>query len=591
MKSFIQILSFLLLTASCGSSESNAQSIAPNAKVVTVQTKVDYNGILSCNTDKALYRPGEVIHFSASGTLPSDCRVRYRSIEGVIDDQPLGNQYWEWVAPNKDFCGYMVEIYTSSSDKETIYGTIAVDVSSDWNRFPRYGFVASYDASKTDGVIAEEMAFLNRCHINGIQYYDWHYKHHWPLGGKRGDLLDTYTDIAYRSIVTDVIRKYISCHHAYGMKTMFYNLCYGALDDAPSEGVKDQWYMYKQPGHTDKDVLLMSNSWKSNIYLMNPGNPDWQKYIVERNDDVYASFDFDGYHIDQVGERGSVYDYDGNTINLPKGFSSFISEMKKSHPNKRLVTNAVASFGASQIASTGCVDFLYNELWDSESQFSDLLKVRKANSLYSNNQLQTMFAAYMNYDKQSGDFNTPGVLLTDAVMFTIGGAHLELGDGHMLCHEYFPNSRLKISEALRQSLISYYDFLTAYQNLLRGNGLENVSDIVSEDKEKAINAWPPQLKQVTTYSKEVGNRQIIHLLNFRQANRLSWRDMDGSMPEPLEISNLPLVYKTNRDVNRIWVASPDYIGGARQEVSFVQKDGEVRFSLPALKYWTMIVIE
>lgn len=202
-----------------------------------------------------------------------------------------------------------------------------------------------------------------------------------------------------------------------------------------------------------------------------------------------------------------------------------------------------------------------------------------------------MFAAYMNYDKQTGDFNTPGVLLTDAVMFAIGGAHLELGDGHMLCHEYFPNSRLKISEALRQSLISYYDFLTAYQNLLRGDGIENVSDIASEDKEIAINAWPPQLKRVTTYSKEVGNRQIIHLLNFRQANNLSWRDMDGSMPEPLEISNLPLVYKTNRDVNRIWVASPDYIGGARQEVSFVQKDGEVRFSLPALKYWTMIVIE
>ena len=53
---------------------------------------------------------------------------------------------------------------------EVILGTIAVDVSSDWTRFPRYGFVATFDASKTESKIQEEMAFLNRCHINGVQF-------------------------------------------------------------------------------------------------------------------------------------------------------------------------------------------------------------------------------------------------------------------------------------------------------------------------------------------------------------------------------------------------------------------------------------
>jgi dextranase len=53
-----------------------------------------------------------------------------------------------------------------------------------------------------------------------------------------------------------------------------------------------------------------------------------------------------------------------------------------------------------------------------------------------------VFAAYLNYNKAdnggSGDkmMNTPGVLLTDAVMFALGGSHLELGD-HMLSREYF----------------------------------------------------------------------------------------------------------------------------------------------------------
>ena len=47
----------------------------------------------------------------------------------------------------------------------------------------------------------------------------------------------------------------------------------------------------------------------------------------------------------------------------------------------------------------------------------------------------------MNYNKADnrGEFNTPGVLLTDAVMFALGGSHLELGGDHMLCKEYFPN--------------------------------------------------------------------------------------------------------------------------------------------------------
>ncbi len=34
----------------------------------------------------------------------------------------------------------------------------------------------------------------------------------------------------------------------------------------------------------------------------------------------------------------------------------------------------------------------------------------------------------MNYNKADnrGEFNTPGILLTDAVMFALGGSHLEL---------------------------------------------------------------------------------------------------------------------------------------------------------------------
>ena len=591
------IIALALLATSCGGSEGPAEgqnTTDGNEQEVAVGISRKANLTLSIATDKAVYRPGEVVTFSVEGTLPEGTLVRYRRAGDEVDTSAIHASTWTWTAPATDFSGYLAELLTREGDTETVLGTVAVDVSSDWTRFPRYGFVASYDRSKTDDVIAREMDFLCRCHINGIQFYDWHYKHHWPLGGKRGQLLDTYTDIANREISTDVVRRYIDRQHRLGMKAMFYNLCYGMLDDYAADGAKTEWLMYKQTGHTDPDQLVMSSAWKSNILLVNPENTAWQQYLAERNDEVYASLDFDGFHIDQVGDRGTVYDYSGQRVNLPRGFNAFITAMKQAHPEKRLVMNAVSSFGASQIAQTGLVDFLYNELWDQESRFEDLLTVRRANSQYSQNRLQTIFAAYMNYNRSSarGTFNTPGVLLTDATMFAVGGAHLELGDGHMLCHEYFPNANLEMNDDLRRQLVGYYDFLVAYENLLRGEGLEETScDITSANAAVSINQWPPQLKKVTAYSRQSGTRQIVHLLNYRQANSLSWRDIDGTMPAPVELKALPLSVKTTAAVHRVWAATPDALGGAPVDLSFSQHDGVLTFTLPSLKYWTMIVIE
>lgn len=594
--SFLVILS--LLAASCGGSESDSRQnhgiSTDSGTQVTVATRRKAALTLDIRTDKACYQPGENVSFTVEGSIPDGATVRYLKAGSVVETAALHGMSWTWIAPSTDFTGYLAEVITTDGDTESILGTVGIDVSSDWTRFPRYGFVSTYDASKTADVISQEMAFLCRCHINGIQFYDWHYKHHWPLGGTRTSLLNRYTDIANREILTSVVKNYIAVQHRMGMKAMFYNLCYGALSDYAADGVKPQWLMYKQQGHGDIDQLVLSGSWKSNILLADPSNTEWQQYLAERNDDVYALFDFDGYHIDQVGDRGTVYDYNGNRLNLPKGFGSFVTAMKVAHPQKRLVMNAVASYGASQIAQTGSVDFLYNELWDSESCFEDLLTVRQANSAYSNNKLQTVFAAYMNYSKssQKGTFNTPGVLLTDATMFAIGGAHLELGDAHMLCHEYFPNGNLQMNEELRQSIVRYYDFLVAYENLLRGEGGEEaVCDITSGNSSIGINAWPPQLGKVTAYCRKNPTSQVIHLLNFRQANSLSWRDMDGTMPAPQEVTGLPLSVKTTSAVKRIWAASPDALAGAPVELSFVQQNGVATFTLPSLKYWTMIVLE
>lgn len=598
------IAGLLILSTACSNSDDTPEPApspvpggGPSGGVESV-TPIRSNLSVELNTDKACYAPGEAVRFTASD-VPAGARIRYRNGAEVVKDEPLTASSWTWTPAGADFTGYMAEVYRQEQDNsETVLGTIAVDVSSDWTRFPRYGFVATFDGSKlSDGVIENEMAYLNRCHINGVQFQDWHNKHHWPLGGTRDNLLDVYKDIANRDVYTSVVKKYIDVQHGLGMKSMFYNLCFGALDDAATDGVKEEWYAFRNTSRGDKDMHSLPSSWKSSIYLVDPSNTEWQQYIGDRNDDVYANFAFDGYQIDQLGQRADLYDWNGTKINLPKGYGSFIDAMKTRHPEKRLVMNAVSSYGASQIAGSGKVDFCYNEVWGDEPDFEDLHRIIKANDTYSSNSLRTVFAAYMNYDKAgstSGEFNTPGILMADAVMMALGGSHLELGD-HMLSREYFPASPLAMTEELRTAMIRYYDFMTAYQNLLRGTSTQSEfqSGLACADASKKVSvaAWPPKRGNVTTYARKVGNADVIHLLNFRNIDNLSWRDLNGTRTAPRLTLDLPLTVDYPTKVNRIWTASPDYHGGAVVELSFTQTDGKVTFTLPSLKYWAMIVIE
>ena len=601
MKRLFYSIAVMVLALSCGKDPQGGETPGDNTtpgtgenggitEVVTIQSNIS----IDLKTDKAIYKPGETVRFTADN-MPSDAKIRYRCMGETVHEQDAAGNEWTWTTPSADGRGYMVEIYREKDEKtDLILGTIGVDVSSDWSMFPRYGFVGDFGKNKlTEGVIEEEMAFLNRCHINGVQFYDWHNKHHWPLGGTMEKLDEVYKDIANRDVYNAAVKKYIDVQHSYGMKAMFYNLAFGVLDDAKADGVKEEWNIYKQSNRGDQDAHTLPASWKSSIYLVDPGNTEWQAYIVERNKEVYHHLDFDGFHIDQLGSRGTRYDWNSRQVDLPSGYASFINAMKKAHPDKRLVFNAVSSYGANKIVGTGNVDFCYNEVWGSEAQFKDLYTIIKSNDLSSNHSLKSIFAAYMNYECSNREFNIPGVLLTDAVMFALGGAHLELGD-HMLCREYFPSQEVKMSSALKTSIVRYYDFMTAYENLLRGasSKAEVQVEVTSEASRKiSFNNWPPKEGGVTTYAKKIEGKTVIHFLNFRSVDNLSWRDLKGTRPAPTKVMKSPVKIKVNGKVNRVWSASPDQHAGALQELAFTQEGGYISFVLPSLEYWTMLVIE
>lgn len=185
--------------------------------------------------------------------------------------------------------------------------------------------------------------------------------------------------------------------------------------------------------------------------------------------------------------------------------------------------------------------------------------------------------------------NEYSVLLADAVIFAFGGAHLELGE-HYLANEYFPNDNLQMKASLKKSLISYYDFLVAYQNLLRGEG-EFITKDVQAVENLTLNAWSPIQGNVAYIAKKVDNKEVLHLINFTDVNSMEWRDTNGTQAEPITKTNVKIKVTTTSTAQKVWFASPDVFGGAPRSLSFTQENNELTITLPSLKYWDMVVIE
>ena len=547
---------------------------------------------ISIHTDKSIYKPGEKVNFTIDKILPGEAKIRYRYLDDLISEVSLAATNWQWAPPVTDHKGYLVDIYATIEGVEKVYGSIAVDVSSDWTKFPRYGFLSKY-GQLADADMENIIRNLSRHHINGIQFQDWHYKHHMPLAGTVASPHNFWKDIANRDNYLTTVKGYISKAHAKNIKTMSYNLAFGALNDASADGVQEQWYLFKDKTHTLKDAHpLPKPPFKSDIYLVDPSNISWQQYLIEKNNDVYDVFDFDGFHIDQLGDRGNLYRYDGSAINLAASYKPFIEAMKAASPLKKLVMNAVNQYGQQTGIAESPVDFLYTEVWSGNEGYKDLAKIILDNNNYSSNSLNTVLAAYMNYSlaNSPGYFNTPGVLLTDAVIFAFGGSHLELGE-HMLGKEYFPNNNLQMKDDLKSSLINYYDFLVAYQNLLRDGGNFNLPAVSCTNNVMSVNNWPPEMGKVAVVGKVFNDKQVLHLINFSHANSLDWRDTNGTQNIPQTKSDAMLEFITSKKVTKVWMASPDIQHGTAISLPFNQDGDKVTWKLPVLKYWDMIVIE
>jgi dextranase len=508
-----------------------------------------------------------------------------------------------WQAPSQDFRGYFVDLRLDDVEgKELARATTAVDVSTDWSRFPRYGYLAHFDK----GIPTKEwISELNPFHLNGLQFYDVQFKHHVPLAGTVEHPRDEWPDVANRPNSRDTVLNFIREAHARNMMAMAYNAAYAAYADAfrDGSGVQLKWAAWPD-AHVERlertvKPLLLPPGWATPrlLYMDSNAHP-WQEYLFARMHDFLLAYPFDGWHIDTYGDK-EAYAYDGSRIDYIAGFPGFANSAR-AFLRKRVVLNTVSGWGEDLMAKSQ-VDFVYSELWPGDhSSYASIM--RAAQEIHAANpEAGIVFAAYMHRPLSSrlkvGEhayFNTPSVLLADATIFAAGAAHIELGDGNrMLSREYFPDDQGVIVPAkLAASLRKYYDFLVAYENYLR-DGVERSAAEVTLENAAQSNAG--RAGSVWTVARRKDNLQIVHLINLMGVRKDAWRDDAADYSDAPLLRRVQLRIRNAGDIRAACWASPDVDGGAFHSLKIHrERDARgpyVEVTLPSLRYWDMIVFD
>lgn len=570
-------------------------------------------------TDRARYAPGETVAVTVElvNATRHDLSGAILVLSGTHLDAAAGEirahldlgrgerrrAVLHWSPPPLDFRGYLVEVrLMDAAGQELDRAFTAVDVSSDWRRFPRYAYLAWFGPGvDTEAWVGE----LCKFHLNGLQFYDFQYKHHQPLAGTAAAPWEEWRDIAGRTTRRSTILGFLRAARTRRMTTMAYNASYGAYADAfhDGSGVRLEWAAWPDASgprteETVKSFGPLPAGWATpRLLLMNQNHREWQDYLFARMADLFAAYPFDGWHIDTYGDRGA-YAYDGTFLDYTAGFRPF-ADRAREILGRRVVLNTVAGRGQTEMALSKA-DFVYTELWeDTCPTYQDILDC--ADEIHAiNAEAGIVFPAYQHRGlsmrlgpEDRRFFNVPAVLLLDAVIFAAGAHHLELGDGgRMLSHEYFVNDeKILVSPELRAALRRYYDFLVAYQNLLRdrvrpGRADVTLAGVPASERGEAGAVW--------TVARAREGWTIVHLINLLGARGQAWRDEEATFPEAPGRRNLRVRLRLERPAASVGWASPDYDGGKYQPLRFKEgKDGEgryVEFTLPHLKYWDMVLV-
>ena len=509
---------------------------------------------------------------------------------------------FDWQTWYDDFRGYSVDVDVLTNGVPRDSRSSAIDVSSTWTRFPRYGYLTDFYPSESQSDSTAKTFALSKYHIDVVQFYDWLWTHDRLLPYDcAGNLLDNFRDWGYRDNSIKTITNKINAAKGRGISPVFYDLLY--CDSGNNLGPEHiTWAAFDGPYQTDaKDVYDQF----STIWIMDASNPDWQNWIINQFMDAMLKLGFEGVHLDNLGGAWK-YKYNSNE-GIPEWtvFPNFIANCKSAlrtiNPNATVTENDVYGGYLDSVAPSAA-DIYNQEVWGSD-RYDDIRNlIQRAKTAGGGKSVA--LAAYMNFKSLFDEFGNPreptnqlneaSIRLMDACVFGNGGFHVELGeDGQMLSH-YWP-ARTPMPPTLPRVMRDYYDFAVRYENLLVFNTLGGVTDgtdgaltwsgthALSKDAQ-AGTIWTV----VKNWRDEYDAASLINLYGVDD----QWRNLSGN---PQYQQNILIKYYLDKKCQHLCVATPDDGLGRPLELSFTEGSDNlgyfVQFTVPNLKFWDLLIFD
>ena len=457
-----------------------------------------------------------------------------------------------WEAPPSAVRGYGVEAeLLDAAHSQVGQLATAFDVLPSWTASPRYGFLTDFTPQRQD--VEESIERLARFHLNGLQMYDWQFRHDRLLPPE-----ERYVDPLGRPLSLDTVRRFIEAARQRGMATLAYLAIYAA--SFPFWRSHPDWALYDAEGHPipfgDDFLGLMDPS---------PGGP-WAEHLLAECGRALGALAFDGLHIDQYGQPREGYNAAGEPVDLPGAFAAFIRSAKERWPRRAVLFNAVENWPASLNAAPQ--DFHYIELWLTAHSYRELREVVRQARAQSGGK-PVVVALYLPPERPAN------IRLANAILSVMGSSRIELGEnGRLLTDPYFPKHQ-PIPAELASVLRRQYDFCVRYGELIGPS-----ARLVDMEVSAPESVW--------WAARQAPGWLALGLVNMKGLEEARW---DEAHPPPSPLRDLPIRLRCPERVQRVYWASPD-----RQQIGLERLDsewsgGEVRVQLPSLDYWSMLALE
>ncbi len=254
--------------------------------------------INSITPSKAFFRPGETIEFlldissDRAEDVYLDLVIRhldeklFSSRKHVVLKGSRQLETLHWQAP-ADKAGYFALVnLVDGHGVCQASGNTAFDVLEKWTDYPRYGFMTDFSRNRLDA--EKTLSGLVRFHINGLQFYDWQYRHDVLLAPATD-----YIDPLGREMSLDTISSLVSTAAGLGMASTAYLAVYAASARYWREHPESALY-----DETGKAIPFGEDF----LGLMNPApGSAWREHLLQECAKLLEAIPFSGLQIDQYG--------------------------------------------------------------------------------------------------------------------------------------------------------------------------------------------------------------------------------------------------------------------------------------------------